>query len=173
MKTVMLFFQFFIYPILHSDCCYLTEPKCGLWTRFPGYITSLPLCPQPPSQHLATVCAFWTASGAAGARFRPSPEGRLLPSTESRWLQVPETGHLACYRPVLQQLFLSREEGRWNTPFSCNKFTEIVWYLEVSLCHIQRREADLALPAKLFHAAKSGNRCKALPPMAGVGGRMA
>lgn len=80
MKTVMLFFQFFIYPILHSDCCYLTEPKCGLRTRFPGYITSLPLCPQPPSQHLATICAFWTASGAAGARFRPPQKAGCCPA---------------------------------------------------------------------------------------------
>lgn len=104
------FFPLFIYPISHSDCCYFTRPKCGLWNCFPGYITSLPS--QPPSQHLATICVFWTASGAAGAHFRLSPKGRLLPSTESRWLQVPGTGRLACCGPILQQLFLSREEGR-------------------------------------------------------------
>lgn len=74
------------------------------------------------------------------------------------------------YRPILKQPFPSSHfNGTGNTSFSCDKFTKVVWCLEVSLCSVRHGEADLALLGKLFHAAKTA----AFHPMSGICGRMA
>lgn len=66
------------------------------------------------------------------------------------------------HRPVFKLPFpYSRFKGSGNTSFSCDRFTEVAWCLQVGLCSIQHREAYLALPGKLFHAAETEYCCEA------------